>query len=381
MKSFDSLRVPKYVQLMFHLREQIGQGELKSGDPLPTREKLMKEHGLSLSTVTRAITELERQGWLVSRQGSGTFVVKRSSEGEKTAEESKVIGLIMPINYNNIDGFIHEFINETTHRYFKTLVMFSPDDEEEELNIARTLFEKQVDAVVWYPVQPKRHISVASLFGKNKIPVIIGEKVSEPVNNSWYCVRSDYYGGTRSAVLQLLEQGHRKIAYVGPRGNESDFGSIPERWNAYKDIMKERDLWNPDTLVINPSVFKEWHVNLNRLENLFRGSDAPTAIIGYDDIIALEIMRSLKTLGKRIPEEVAIIGHGDYSSGAFSDPRLSTVSPCVSQYVDTMVNVLTQLLDISEKNESIVEKQEIVIPQRLLLRDSTISTDEMLAAS
>ena len=86
MNNFDSLRIPKYVQLMIRLKEQIEEGVLNPGDPLPTREKLMREHGLSLSTVTRAISELERQGWLISRQGSGTFVVKRNSNNLKQTE-------------------------------------------------------------------------------------------------------------------------------------------------------------------------------------------------------------------------------------------------------------------------------------------------------
>jgi len=366
---------------MLHLREQINESVLKPGDPLPTREKLMKEHGLSLSTVTRAISELERQGWLVSRQGSGTFVVKRSTDGEKEMEEPNLVGLIVPVNYASADGLAAEIVEEAFQKNINVMVMFSPEDEEAELNMARTMFDKEVRAMIWFPVQPKKHVSVASLFGKNKKPVIIGEKVSEYSNPSWYFVRRDYYGGAREAIDYFLQHGHARIAYAGPKGNESDFGPIPERWNAYKDAMKNHNLWNPDALVFNPSVFKEWHVNLTRLESIFRGPNAPTALAAYDDVIALEAARALKTLGIRIPEDVAIIGHGDFTYGRYSDPRLSTVSPCASEYADAIIRVLCNELGLESDERYANEDREIVISQRLLLRESTHSKDEMMAAS
>ena len=188
--------------------------------------------------------------------------------------------------------------------------MYAPDDEEFELNQARVLLEKDVSSVVWFPVEPKKHVSVASLFRKNQIPVVICEKVAEQFESPWLCVRSDYYSGTQNALQTLIDQGHQRIAYVGPKGTESDFGPVHERWNAYKNFMKERDLWNPDELVFQPSLFKEWPVHVSRLENQFQRTKAPTAILAYDDVIALEAMRGLQSIGLRIPDDIAIIGHG-----------------------------------------------------------------------
>lgn len=378
MKSLDSLRIPKYVQLMIRLKEQIEEGVLKPGDPLPTREKLMREHELSLSTVTRAISELERQGWLISRQGSGTFVVKRSNGTAELSDETPVVGLLLPMETTQSQGLVTELVHEASEQNINLVVMYSPNDEETELNLARLLFEREIKAMIWLPVEPKRHVSVASLFGKNQRPVIIGEKVTEQIASPWTCVRMDYYGGTQSALNHLMEQGHRRIAYVGPRGNESDFGPALERWNAYKDFMKEHDLWNPEDLVYSPALFREWHEHVDRLGALFRSQNAPTAIIGYDDSIALEAARALKTLGLRVPEDVSVIGHGDFSCGHYSTPRLTTVSPCISEYVDHIIRALKADLQ-AENGENLLAEREIVVPQRLLLRESTVQTDEMVS--
>ncbi|HQH72786.1 MAG TPA: GntR family transcriptional regulator [bacterium] len=380
MKNLDSLRVPKYVQLMFQLREQIETGNLKHGDPLPTREKLMREHGLSLSTVTRAISELERQGWLISRQGSGTFVVKRSESPKEAARENPVIGLLVPIARNDIPQFVSEFVHEAADNSINTLVMYSPEDEEAELNLARLLLEKDVKGLVWLPVEPKRHVSVASLFRKNKLPVILGEKVTEEFNIPWTCVRFDYHGGTMAALNHFLDQGHKRIAYVGPKGSEADFGPVPERWNAYKLIMKQRNLWSPDELIIPPSLFREWQMHVNRLETLFHRANAPTAILAFDDATALEAMRGLQAIGVRVPEDIAIIGHGDYSFGQYASPRLSTVAGSWSEYADAVIRALRTELAAAEGAGSPLSEREIVIPQRLIDRESSQVKDEMLAA-
>ncbi|MBZ0256419.1 GntR family transcriptional regulator, partial [bacterium] len=112
MKNFDSLRVPKYVRLMIQLKDQIENGVLKPGDPLATREKLMKEHDISLSTVTRAISELERQGWLISRQGSGTFVAKKNPQEQNESDDPLLVGLLVPNNCRFTQEVSAELIHE-----------------------------------------------------------------------------------------------------------------------------------------------------------------------------------------------------------------------------------------------------------------------------
>lgn len=381
VKNFESLRVPKYVQLMLRLRDQIETGVLKHGDPLPTREKLMKEYGLSLSTVTRAISELERQGWLISRQGSGTFVVKRTEQGVENHSEIATIGMVVPFSRPDIQQFVTEFAQESSEQNLNVMVMYTSDDEEFELNQGRILLEKGVNSVVWFPVEPKRHVSVASLFRKNRIPVVICEKVAEQFDSPWLCIRSDYYGGTKSALQHFFHQGHQRIAYIGPKGTESDFGPINERWNAYKDFMKEHDLWNPDDLVFQPSLFKEWPVHVTRLENQFQRPKAPTAIVAYDDTLALEAVRGLQSIGLRIPEDVAIIGHGDCSHSHYCNPRLSTVSICWSEFVDTLMTTLRKELDAKPEEGSPLTSREIVIPQQLILRESTVQANEAVAVN
>ena len=73
-------QIPLYVQLKESIRSSIVNGELKFGDKIPTELELSEEHKISRITVRKAIEELVEEGYLVKRQGKGTFVNKRKIE-------------------------------------------------------------------------------------------------------------------------------------------------------------------------------------------------------------------------------------------------------------------------------------------------------------
>lgn len=67
-------RVPLYCQLRSVILERIENGELKPNSPIPSETELVKQYGLSRTTVRQAINELVREGYIYRRKGKGTFV-------------------------------------------------------------------------------------------------------------------------------------------------------------------------------------------------------------------------------------------------------------------------------------------------------------------
>jgi GntR family transcriptional regulator len=72
-----SVEMPKARQVYLVLRERIADGGFDSGDALPPEQALAAAHNVSRITVRRALAELEREGLIDRRQGSGTFVNPR----------------------------------------------------------------------------------------------------------------------------------------------------------------------------------------------------------------------------------------------------------------------------------------------------------------
>jgi DNA-binding GntR family transcriptional regulator len=73
-------RVPLYLQLKESLRTSITTNKLKAGDKIPTEVELSEKYNISRVTVRKAVTELVEEGYLVRKQGKGTFVQSQKIE-------------------------------------------------------------------------------------------------------------------------------------------------------------------------------------------------------------------------------------------------------------------------------------------------------------
>lgn len=72
--------VPIYEQIVSQIKAKIIAGELREGDALPSMRLLAKELRISVITTKRAYEELEREGFIVSMTGKGSFVAGKDPE-------------------------------------------------------------------------------------------------------------------------------------------------------------------------------------------------------------------------------------------------------------------------------------------------------------
>ncbi len=75
--------VPLHRQIYEGLRRKIMSGELKGGDALPTVRGLARDLKISMITTARAYRDLERDGYIVTAVGRGSFVAEMSDELKK----------------------------------------------------------------------------------------------------------------------------------------------------------------------------------------------------------------------------------------------------------------------------------------------------------
>ena len=81
---------PIYEQIVEQVKALIISGELKEGDALPSMRLLAKELRISVITTKRAYEELEREGFLYSQTGKGSFVAEKNTEFLKEEQLRKV---------------------------------------------------------------------------------------------------------------------------------------------------------------------------------------------------------------------------------------------------------------------------------------------------
>lgn len=86
--------LPVWIQVKNRIAYLIGSGEFTEGDKLPTVRQLAIDLDISYNTVNRAYMDLERDGYIVTRKGRGTFVAERRAVGANLAQDTSIELLI-----------------------------------------------------------------------------------------------------------------------------------------------------------------------------------------------------------------------------------------------------------------------------------------------
>ncbi|GLW06640.1 LacI family transcriptional regulator [Microtetraspora sp. NBRC 13810] len=177
------------------------------------------------------------------------------------------------------------------------------------------------------------------------VPTVLGGR---PVGLDPYSyVDVDNRAGARQAVKYLLAQGRRRIATIaGPQ----DMCAGVDRLAGYRDALLATGL--PEIVAFGD--FSE-ESGMAEMRGLLAGHGDIDAVFTASDPMALGAMRVLKEAGRRVPDDVALIGFDDSSAGAHSSPALTTVH----QPSEAMGRQMAQLLVARINGESL--RQPVVI--------------------
>ena len=139
----------------------------------------------------------------------------------------------------------------------------------------------------------------------------------------------------RMSVHHLFHLGHERIAMLGGTGPSEN----PQtREYAYVDEMKARDLI-PYPYTSGASLAEGTLCVLKLLNNL-HGREAPSAVVCFNDLVALGALKQFKKLGYRIPEDIALIGCDNQFFADYADPPLTTIDLRIEETARLAVRTL-----------------------------------------
>lgn len=134
-----------------------------------------------------------------------------------------------------------------------------------------------------------------------------------------------HYGGARAATEHLIAGGRTKIATIGAHPDEAE-GSAAERLRGYTSALEEVGL-DIDRRRIAPASLWHRREGAQAAKHLLHSGAEIDALFCFNDALALGAMRTLLAAGRRIPDDVALIGYDDIDAAAYATPSLSTVAP------------------------------------------------------
>ena len=174
------------------------------------------------------------------------------------------------------------------------------------------------------------------------------------------CVRPNPEQDSHLIIEHLIQHGHRKIGYLGWMQDQRVRYLVSE--------AERRGLEFPERWRVNFDM-KTYADSFARLQERNRGKDLPTALIIHNDAAALKLMRPIRELGFRIPEDFSIIGHDNLPYCTTAVPALTSMSVGTP---DEIGESLVRLLMERMKNPGSPRKK-VFLKSKLIERESVLS--------
>jgi LacI family transcriptional regulator len=227
-------------------------------------------------------------------------------------------------------------------------------DQDEEARAVIELVDRSCDGLVLFLERPMRPDAV-EIVRRAQIPVVsIGRDHSSLANGTVVLNNSD---GAREAMLHLLKQGHRDIVHLS---GQVDFGDTVSRLEGISAALAEYGLGTSDIHVVNGNFSEEFGHSATRA--LLEEGRAFTAIFAGSDDIAAGVLLALREGGRRVPDEVSVIGFDDAFHARHMWPPLTTVRQPIKDIGEAAAGLLLSFIarPDSPRAQTIVETNLVV---------------------
>jgi LacI family transcriptional regulator len=195
----------------------------------------------------------------------------------------------------------------------------------------------------------------------SSIPVVVAN--AEPHGLSVTVITSDNVGASHVAVEHLVQLGHRRIGYV--RGPERFTAAVP-RIDGFRAACAEAGL-DPSA---TPVIGGEGDVASGDRAAAEMLADHPdvTAIYCYNDLTAIGVLRALRQAGRRVPDDISVVGLDDIAAASWTAPSLTTVA---QRKADMGRLAVESIIEALEDDHGVLVPSVVRLPATLCAREST----------
>lgn len=320
--------------------------------------------GVSMATASRVVNRPEQVSDSTrSRVEKAIQSLGYKPATHRAAVESahlRLVALLIPDIQNPYFSEIVRGVEEEIEQEDLSLLLFhtAEDPEREEHTLNKLLSTDLTGVIVFGSRLPSS--SLIKFQRESMSPlVVINRRIEDP---NVACVVIDSEQATWRAARYLINMGHRDIAYVaGPTGSESSFARRRGIERALAEVGQE---------LIEQRVvpgFPDIEGGFQAMTSLLGNGHVPTAVLVYNDLMALGALHAIRSRGLRVPEDISIIGFDDITMAAHANPPLTTIN----QPKYRMGRLAVQLLLRMGQGEQKPGEGYVLLESPLVIREST----------
>jgi DNA-binding LacI/PurR family transcriptional regulator len=327
--------------------------------PPKTMADIARLAGVNSSTVSRAlagsplVTKTRRD--LILRLAREHGYVINSIARNLRLQRTRVINVVIPLRYETAQAFSDPFVvqmlghlaDEITQRGYSMFLhkILQPMKD----SLARLIDSKRADGLIIIG-RSTEHAALAQAAANYRPMVVWG---GHPDHQSYCTVGTDNVDGARVIVEHLINNGRRRIVFLGDPA-VPDFKSRQEGYmyalSKVRAIPRHRTISAPMTGSAAYEAMFAYILQGGHLD----------AVFGATDIIALSAIRAITAAGFTVPNDVAVVGFDDIAPAAQSNPTLTTMRPDLPRAASILVNLLLRRLDGKNTPSATIQAELIV---------------------
>jgi DNA-binding LacI/PurR family transcriptional regulator len=333
----------------------------------PTIYDVARLAGVSTATVSRALNETGKIA-PATRAAIDAAVAQLGYEPNRIARSlvtrsTQTIALLLPDIANPFYAALVSGIQHAALSRDYTMLLCTtegdPEREEQYLNLLRA---KRVDgALVDGLVLPPDRIA---RFVQDGFPIVCLDRDID--SSSIPVVQVDNRLGGRIATEHLISLGHTRIAHVS--------GAIAlrisdDRFAGYREALTGAGIQTDQRLVAHGHFTEEG--GYRAATALLRSGVPFTAVFAGNDLSAIGAVTALVEHGRRVPQDVSVVGFDDLRLAAFTPPPLTTIRQPAAEIARRATGIL---MDLTHGRP--VERMRHLLPPELVVRASTAVASE-----
>ncbi|RUS47875.1 GntR family transcriptional regulator [Cohnella sp. AR92] len=326
----------------------IAGGRYRPGDKLPSENELSEQFGLSRQTVRQSIGELVQEGWLSREQGKGTFVSRLSGE-RRPAGGSRTVGMITTYISDYIFPSIVRGVEAALKEQGYRLLLSSTDNRKDrERESLEMMLSQGVSGLIVEPTRSAEgnpNFDAYMAMQYHGVPILMINEQYPDLDCP--CVKQDDEAGGRLATDHLLSLGHRRIAGFF---KTDDLQGV-NRMKGFVRAHREHGIPVDPELVIRYETEQREELPGTALRELLNRQEPPTAIVCYNDQLAVALLDVVREAGLRVPEDLSIIGYDDSFLATATEIKLTSVVHPKEELGEKAAQLLISMLEGGSQQE------------------------------
>lgn len=308
---------PKYYRLKEYLKEQMKRGAIAPGNQLPSENMLVDQFKISRHTVRKALDDLEHEGLIYREQGRGTFCAYPA------AAKGQTVAVVTTYISEYIFPAVIRGIEEVLSAAGCLLLLASTGNaKSKEATCLENLLQQKIAGLIIEPTQSARENENLAYYRELEnrgIPYLMLHAYYPELDPA-YIIQDDEKGGYL-VTQHLIRLGHRRIAGLF---KADDLQGVKRR-AGYLKALQEHEI-EPVPALIGAYETEELYSYPDQFaRKILKETPPPTAMVCYNDQVALFVLEALREKGVKVPEEFSLISFDDSSLAVASEVKLSGI--------------------------------------------------------